>query len=401
MWAAQLFCFSIPFHQKASTVLLVLWLLASLWVFKAPQRKKRYLLLLPALFATYVLGMMLTTPQDFSILGRKLSLVVFPIIFALHAYDKKARLKIYIPFIYGLVASSILSLLFALFNSTHFFDGSIVFDAAVEKGRGFLESVTFGGNFFFGEHLSLFHQTVYFSMYLCVGVALLLSSRVDMTNSRKMPLILFFGLMIFLVSNKAGILVFVSILVLRLFTAKIAGPKKIVLLIAFLIFSLLLVRLNPRFDASVSKILNSGFVVDKEARYDFSTRLLSWDASIDLIKRSPGIGYGPGGAQKALDSVYLEKGYKYPLKEKYNAHNQFLQIWLENGLLGLLVFSACVFLILKKGLMEKKHRFVFLATVAIFFINACFESYLNRYSGISFFAFWWCLIVLDSDKNET
>ena len=38
--------------------------------------------------------------------------------------------------------------------------------------------------------------------------------------------------------------------------------------------------------------------------------------------------------QAALNKKYQEKGYVFPLKESYNAHNLWLQSWLENGILA-------------------------------------------------------------------
>src|SRR5690606_4992269 len=148
----------------------------------------------------------------------------------------------------------------------------------------------------------------------------------------------------------------------------------------------------------LTKILNGELVINKNARYGFTTRMLSWDASVELIKDSPLLGYGAGDTQKALNTVYKEKGYVHPLREQYNAHNQFLQSWLEKGLFGLIVFISIIGIIVQKAFINRHNRFILLSIVSVLIINALFESYLNRYSGISFFAFFCCLALTSSTE---
>jgi len=126
----------------------------------------------------------------------------------------------------------------------------------------------------------------------------------------------------------------------------------------------------------------------KEARFGFGTRLLSWDASVSLIKERPVLGYGHAATQGVLNQRYEEKGYVYPLKESYNAHNLWLQSWLENGFIALIILMG-IFLILFR---RSWHSHLFLAFTLLLLTNSLFEGMFNRFSGISFFSFLVCFI---------
>jgi O-antigen ligase len=131
--------------------------------------------------------------------------------------------------------------------------------------------------------------------------------------------------------------------------------------------------------------------LNPEARYGLQLRLLSWDAAISLIKDRPLKGYGPGETQKRLNHYYDLHGYTEPLRHSHNAHNQFLQTWLETGLTGLFVLSAIFILLFKSVFGKRERRLLFLGLAFVLLLNAAFESVLNRFSGISFFSYLVCI----------
>lgn len=401
---ALLFSFSLPLNQVISTGFLVLWIVVALmdnhiWTLKG----KKVIQLLPViLFLCYGASIFFSVNQDFSILGRKLSLFALPIVFFNSKNNPDYINKLLIGFVYGLLSACFFCLLRAVYCSVIFDGGQILFKANVEKGKGFIESILFGGNHFFGKYLSYFHQTVYFSMYLCTGIAILLKRPNLFRPNFKVVLVVLFVIMIFLLSNKAGIITLFVVLLLYFLTLRIKLYKKVFMVFLVLLGSLFFIKTNPRFNLDLTKIMDGQLVINKDARYGFATRILSWDASIELIKKSSFWGYGAGDTQSALNKVYQEKSYFHPLKEQYNSHNQFLQIWLENGLFGFVVFIFILGIMVSRALFKNQDSFLFLSIALILIINALFESYLNRYSGISFFAFFWCMAIKSSiTENES
>lgn len=390
-YAGILYCFLIPFFQKSATIAILLWVILSIIRFKKQRINPSALLLLPVLlFFTYILSDIISGTLSLRILEHKLSLLAFPLIFFLHSYSTKKRNMFMKFFVYGLMFSSLTCLMVAVYNSYIFENGTYLFRPNINEGKNFLESVMYGGNYFFGQHLSIFHQTGYYALYLCAGIAVLLFRPV-FKNELRVMLICFFTILIFLVSNKAGFLVLSVLFLAYILNSSLILKKKLILISIMLAGCLVLIFLNPRFKESIKKIFDGELKINQNARYGFTTRILSWDAAISAIKERPVLGYGPGKTQRKLDIVYEKKGYKEPLKQRFNAHNQFLQIWLENGLIGFLVFTS-IFIFLFNNYFENRQRTIALSILLIFLLNATFESILNRFSGISFFAFTICLI---------
>ena len=144
------------------------------------------------------------------------------------------------------------------------------------------------------------------------------------------------------------------------------------------------------------------FRLNPEGRYGMMLRLLSWDASIEVIREHGFFGVGLPNAQNVLNSKYKQKGYIYPLKQQLNSHNEYLQIMIECGLLGLLLLLASLFFLVHNalGTMPKLSAFISLFAILMGF-NFLFESYLSRYIGISFFCFFYCLFNSIKDSMNT
>jgi O-antigen ligase len=401
-YGALLYVFCISFHQQVATFSLIIWLLLSLFSYKSSSLvKNRFLLLLPFLYVTYFIGTLPYQISEFRFLETKLSFLAFPLIFFLNTYSIQKRNKMLKFLVLGLVVSSILCLTFAFYKSIHIEDGGIYLRANVLAEKGFTESILYGGNYFFGRYLSIFHQTVYFALYLSSGIAILCFVPKIFEIKIRVALLIFFCIMIFLVSNKASFIVLAILFSIRLFTLKTGVKKKAFGSFLILIFFSFFLLVNPRAKESMNKIWIGELELNKNARYGFSTRLLSWNAALALIKENPISGYGADKTQQRLNEMYSKKEYKYPLKEKYNAHNQGLQIWLENGLLGILVFISIFLVVFNSSIKLPSNSMLYITLVIALFTNAMFESMFNRFSGISFFSFIVCFIFSMHREGES
>lgn len=383
------YAFLIPFPQKAVTIALIIWVLLSLLGSKkSAWVRNRYLWLLPAFYTSYCIGFFTSEALSFQFLEYKLSLLIFPLLFFLHAYDENQRNGILKAFIWGLMASVVTCILAAFYHSFSMENGAIAFQPNVLESKDFVESILYGGNYFFGRYLSIFHQTVYYAMYLSTGVAILLFRPQLFSTKLRMTLIGVFSIMIFLVSNKASFIVLTFMFALQLWKWNVSSRQKAIGVALFSGLLVVLTLLNPRTKESLITLADHQLQLKKEARFGFGTRLLSWDASISLIKERPVLGYGHAATQGVLNQRYEEKGYVYPLKESYNAHNLWLQSWLENGLIALIILIG-IFLIL---FQKSWHSPLFLSFTLLLLINSLFEGMFNRFSGISFFSFLVCFI---------
>lgn len=402
-YGALLYAFLIPFHQQMATFALGIWVLLSLVCFdKKALVGNKLLLWLPVMYLLYFMGIFTAENPSFRFMETKLSLLAFPLIFFLQRYPEKQRNSILRFFVYGLAISGIICLAQATYHSFAFENGTVVFAPNVLDGKGAIESILYGGNYFFGSYLSIFHQTVYFALYLTVGLIILLFKSKLFSIKKATILSFFFIMLLFLVSNKASLITLGAILLLRTLTLQTSISKKMAFLGALGLAFVALIALNPRTRLSVEKVYNGALTIDKNARYGFSTRLLSWDAALDLVKAKPIIGYGSGDSQAKLNMVYQEKEYIFPLKESYNAHNQWLQTWLETGVLGVLVLGIIFISLFRRGSSISEATNFIVALALILFLNTLFESIFNRFSGVSFFSFIVCFVLtLNKGKEES
>lgn len=397
-YGALIYAFMIPFPPKFVTISLLLWGLLSFISFNKEQlNKNRFLWVLPAFYFLYFIGFFTSENFTLKFLEYKLSLVVFPLLFFLHNYDAKKRRILLKIFLYGLLISGVISLLIATFSSLHFEDGTWFFQPNVLKGRLFIESISYGGNYFFGKDFSVFHQTVYYALYLSIGIAVLLFHSEIFERKNRNGALFFLIILLFLVSNKASFIALAITFIYWITTLKLKWTKKGLGLLIITLSVATLILLNPRAKASIQNVMNGNVKIDKKARYGFATRLLSWNAAITLIKEQPVLGYSNSDTQSKLNETYASKEFAEPLKQSLNAHNLWLQIWLENGIIAVLLLLS-IFGILIFSAMKQPEYYVFgMAVILILFTNTLFESLFSRFSGISFFAFLFCFIITKSD----
>jgi len=135
-----------------------------------------------------------------------------------------------------------------------------------------------------------------------------------------------------------------------------------------------------------------------EVAYDNSvnSRKEIWNAATDVVAQNPILGTGTGDAEADLIQAYANNGFKLGVEEKYNAHNQYLQILVETGWLGLLCFAGFFFLCLRLAIKHK--NYLYLAFLLLWLVNISTESMLETQSGVVFFSFFNALLALDFRK---
>lgn len=110
------------------------------------------------------------------------------------------------------------------------------------------------------------------------------------------------------------------------------------------------------------------------------TRLLIWREALKLIKAKPVAGYGTGDVNTVLNERYEEAGMKYARSLQLNAHNQYIQEALSNGLVGTLVLM--IWMLCGVVLTWKKHNWTGVVFFMLAGFNMMFECMLERREGI-------------------
>lgn len=399
------FSFFLPISQKASTFLLFPLALSALFQIKEAKFTLPSLLLV-SLYFLYLISVFSTKQVDLNVLERKASLIVFPFIFSVISIDRQNLNRIFKYFVIGCFLSVLICEAQAVYHTIE--SSSVVIKSPKDASITTYESIIIDKNRLFSFNFSILHQAVYFSIYLTFALVLLVYDKVFQNNKIRLVLIGVFLLAIFQVLNKASFVVLFLIVLVAIIRSQRKTPysKKQSLL---LILTLILLISNPR----LKNVYNSTFFLDESKMEvkdfneikninpnDFNFRVMLWSSSLDIIKKNPFFGVGASVSSERLNEVFAVKRQWYDKSERYHAHNQFLQIILDIGIVGFIVFLALLFSFWPSKLKKSPMKLIIINFGIILIINFMFESMFERYSGLSFFCFFFCVFT-NFSKNAT
>ena len=174
-----------------------------------------------------------------------------------------------------------------------------------------------------------------------------------------------------ILKNKNKILIFLPVIILFAVTASILSNE----------------RIKSNF-SDLFETISSG--VDSEKNYD--DRIYIWRGSFSAIKDNIWLGTGVSNSDSVLKETFNKQGYQIGVEKGFNSHNQFLDIWLETGIVGFLLFFSVFIAVLIFSIRKKS--FLLFLFIGIMFINLLFESMLNRFAGVSFFSLFLFLLII-------
>ena len=397
----QLLVITIPFYQKISSFFLILFLLFGLGKLIFGNTKIRVnisYILPPLLFLSYFIPYLYFGFDGISLLENRLTLLVVPVAFLTIDFSKIPVEKVLTLFILGTTVALIACYIFAFYSSFELIDGEVFFDARISREFTFLESSIMDGNRLFGDMFSIFHQSTYFGYYINLSLAAVLAFSLWKKNRLYRILPFLFLLALFQLSSKINIVIFLALIgFYGIFEIKSMYYRIGVILILGLV-SATFFMVNPRGKQLIDQFKTNQFSINSTEKYGYNLRFMSWSSSIELVRARPIKGYGLNKAQESLDSKYLEYHYTRAYDKHYNSHNQFLQIYLENGLFSVLTLIVMFVVLFKHGRFTlKKGQYIYMFSI-IMLLAFLFESALNRYSGMIIFILFF--VYLTNSKLE-
>lgn len=202
-----------------------------------------------------------------------------------------------------------------------------------------------------------------------------------------------------LISARMSLIAFViSVLWLAWYLGWRQGKKRLlvvsVLSMAFFvaaIFFVLPARLQQRF----TELSQLNYNIQAESINDFNgltIRLAEWEGVWVALQSDWLIGHGTGAGKAALQMAYETLDFKVGQQHSYNAHNQFLETALSNGVIGFLM----LLLLFSMAFYQAKKQQNWLAMWFLIFFFLCIqtESMLIRHRGALFFALYMGLTML-------
>jgi O-antigen ligase len=255
---------------------------------------------------------------------------------------------------------------------------------------GLMKSIYFKianlGTFFYYTEFSkvLDKHTTYFALFVLIAISFFLYNVIKLKKIKTTFSILavsFLLLILYLLSSRISIIVLVIILVIFFYQIK----SQINLYHRMALISILVLLggvffISPNFQERSARSSEFGVQTPR-----METRLVHWKAVLNTFKNDYILlGNKNGDVHKNLYQEYKKIGFESGYKNKYNAHNQYLENWLHFGLFGTLLLVLTLVFCIKN--LQKSKSTMSLIIVSCFCIFMITESILVRHSGIVLFS---------------
>lgn len=339
-------------------------------------------------YLIYLIGVLFTDHTDIAgkYLEYKLSFVILPLLFSFQPKLKYEKSIIFLWFIVALTGLTIL---------------------------GFYHGFKCGlsANCFTSSEFSYIHHPTYFSAFHVLAfTAAIIGYKRNWKYFNLRWVIPFgvFSIMAQLLSLSLAGILFLGILSLTYFLLVLYRKWNITgLLVGSVVFPLIffgLINATPQIESqwTVAKFYANEFASSpkkfiKKRQYPYSgteVRLVMWTAAFQTFQKHP-LGVGTGNVDDYLGAQLISLNQSELAKQNYNPHNQFLQVGIEIGIFGLLYILGMLFYFFRYS--WQKRDYILLILTASLFFNSLFESMLQRQSGIVFYTFFICILLLMKD----
>ncbi len=360
--------------------------------FKTNHRKK-YLVLFSVFYLIYVAGLAYSANMGYAFfdLEVKLSLLIFPLIFAFSPwplYGEDEWKKILKAFVAGCLTGALLLLVHA----------NVEYSMEPDY-HAFLYS-----------RLSWYIHPSYLSMYYNLAI-IIIYAHVASGNKgllTRMNLFylfsaLFFMWMTLLLNSKAGLITLVLLwpgLPIWWWLTNVwrrMVPMFLLTIVMFLITGSFLAPLIFDRFAEIDTMMEK----DNKERVETNStgdRLVAWSASAELIRENPWFGVGTGDVKDALVEKYRVNNAIPALKNRLNAHNQYLQTAVTLGMPGVAVLV--LMLVMPAIYAIRNKMWIYLFFLVIFSLNLMVESMLEVQAGVVYYAFFNALFFASEKKGD-
>ena len=355
--------FTFPLSISISSILIIL--LAILLFFQEDIRgkikkvisSKWMLSILTLLFLYYISPLFFGLFTDTSwVLKRVSLLLILPILYSFSFSQKTINLSIF-----AFLSSMFLSSVIALADN--------------------YEIIQFTKNWTWSAFLQYTEHNVFLAIALLLSFYTLFRVKLSLFNRNiLLVFILTFLFSLFTEGGKAGQLVFIiSIILFFIFHFKDKRTLMFFSVLSIFIFSVVIYHSSPivkkRFTHEIKSI--------RSAEPSFRNNLFIY--SVDLIQENPIIGYGTGSFSDVFKEV--NKSTKRTVDYDHKTpHNNYLYIWFELGIIGLIVFMF-IFYFQIKELLQKKDALFRVLFPLMYLIIMLADSYFFSHNTLIMYLF--------------
>jgi len=273
-----------------------------------------------------------------------------------------------------LVFALLLSAL-SLYAFTVLFISGVPFSALAYENGSYILRHSF-------EKIVGMHPT-YYSIFALASACFLVFSDINAPKNWRTLSYIMAALLVAGVVFLAVRIAFVTVSVF--FLVWIAGKKislwqKFLLYLTTFTISMAAVFLVPSLNNRLSEFISIGYGTTNKAN-TISQRTIIMHCSWNIFSDNLLTGTGSSHFQESLSDCYNSKNWDEGAKQNYNPHNQYLSMGINYGIIIMIVFIACLVVILHKLFKFPEGKYFGIA-IFLFFLT---ESLLERELGVYFF----------------
>lgn len=180
------------------------------------------------------------------------------------------------------------------------------------------------------------------------------------------------------------------------------GYKKIPHVLGAMVAALLLVVLTSN---TLQQRIKLG--LEEKANYQTSKEVTSIGVRVvfaqntwELIQQQPLLGYGTSSFKNVYSAHVAPKYTDWRGEPASDPHNQYLFVWLENGLIGLLIFLAYIYTAIRQGAAQQPYGAIAASVLVAIATSSLFNSNFKTFPEGHLLAFFVGCLLAQQPINE-
>jgi len=380
-WLLTFIAITIPFPSYSISSQAIIGFVL-FWVFYNSFKEKKAVLkknlipfiVLSAPFWLVLLGTIFTNDIETALkdMTKKISFLIIPLTFLSVKFHNKTVIFITKQFCFGVFIASLL----ALMKTVYFKANSL-------------------GDYYYYDKLSILlnKHTTYFALFVVLSILIIISQLLNKKINKitSILMLLLFVPLLYMLSVRISVLaLLIGLLILVGYHLKTKYLIGLLIVLPILFGS---IYFTPNFQKRFEKSTIENTEID-----DSEFRKLHWKAVLESISQNSLLaGNGTGSKRDFLYNKYKEYKLTAAYEDEYNAHNQFLEMQFNHGLIGLALFLIMLFYVAIKFIKYKDSLAISLLAVLVIFMLT--ESILERHSGIVIFSLLITLLITNNIKQ--
>lgn len=223
-------------------------------------------------------------------------------------------------------------------------------------------------------------QSMAFIAAILCSIFLLKEARNNLNKYFLLGIIILFLFNVFFISQARS--AYLSVAVSIIFAiGSIYGLRKVPHISATVALALIIFGLSSNTLQERVKL-----AMEEGANYQISNELTSvgirvvfYKNTLELIKQNPWLGYGTSSFESAYNPLAASKNQDWRGSGTTDPHNQYLFVWAENGLVGLLLFVAYIAIGIRQGIHNQPYGAVGASFLVAIATSSLFNSHFKTF----------------------